>query len=57
MVSKSQITMDGRGFQLSSANECTPDITNAAGEFRLLHVGATGNLVVKNLILENGCAS
>ncbi len=53
----SPISIEGNGFKLSSANTCTPDNTNAAGEFRLLHVGATGNLVIKDLILENGCAN
>ena len=55
----SVVTIDGRGFKLSRNSEdtCTLDGENTTGqEFRLLHVGANGNLTIKEIALENGCA-
>ena len=55
----SVITIDGNGYQLSrkSENTCTLDGENTTDqEFRLLHVAANGNLTIKDLTLENGCA-
>jgi Bacterial TSP3 repeat len=52
--------IDGQGYKLSrdDTTSCasTLDGTEDPTEFRLLHVGSTGDLTVQDLFLENGCA-
>jgi Bacterial TSP3 repeat len=54
------ITIDGQGYKLSrdDTTSCASTLNGTvdATEFRLLHVGATGNLTIEDLFLENGCA-
>ena len=50
------IIIEGNNFTLSSGQTCTIDGINTGEEFRLLYVGAEGDLTIKNLTLEDGCA-
>lgn len=54
----STIILDGQGRSLTRDNAltCNLDSINNTGEFRLLHVGNTGHLTVRNISLGNGCA-
>lgn len=54
----SPIILDGIGFSLQRdlGATCTLNSINKSDEFRLLHVGNTGNLTVRNISLGNGCA-
>jgi hypothetical protein len=54
----SNIIIEGNGYSLErdASLACILNSTDEAGEFRLLRVASPGNLIVRNLILKNGCA-
>jgi hypothetical protein len=54
----SKVVLNGQGHTLlrSSFLNCNLNGTPETGEFRLLHIGSTGDLNVQNLVFENGCA-
>jgi len=52
------IVIDGSGHTIErdSSLSCSLNLTEDAGEFRLLRIANPGNLELNNVILKNGCA-
>jgi len=52
----SPIILDGMGFAIVRDGNCNFNGTNGSNEYRILRVGTSGNLTLKNMTLSNGCA-
>jgi len=52
------ITINGNGSTIERDSNlvCNINTTNEADEFRIFHVGNTGDLTLNNLTIQNGCA-
>ncbi len=54
----SQILLEGNGYTIErdDSSQCALNLTEEAGEFRLLRIASPGSLDLQNIILKNGCA-
>ena len=52
----SPIILNGKDFSIASDGTCLIDGINGPTEYRLIRVGATGDFILNNITLSNGCA-